>query len=100
MEPASPSAPARLPFFSRLFRWFLSPRTLRRFLFVFLCLATLVAAFYAIENWRGRRAFSRIKLEAEARGLKLDWKDVVPPPIPDEQNAAAHPFLKPMLDYT
>ncbi|HEY2951707.1 MAG TPA: hypothetical protein VGK40_03935 [Verrucomicrobiae bacterium] len=72
---------------------------MRHCAFALVCLATLIALFYAVENWRGRRAFAKVKQEAEARGLKLDWDGVVPPPIPDEQNAAAHPFLRPMLDF-
>jgi hypothetical protein len=101
MEIPSPAAPpGRLPTITRFLHWLFSARTIRRFIFVLVCLATLIALFYAVENWRGRRAFAKVKQEAEALGLKLDWAAVVPPLIPDEQNAAAHPFLKPMLDFT
>lgn len=101
METSStPTPPARIPTLTRFRRWLFSVQTIRRCVFALLCLATLVALFYAVENWRGRRAFAKVKQEAEARGLKLDWDAVVPPLIPDEQNAAAHPFLRPMLDFT
>lgn len=98
--PTATASSARVPTFTRFIRWLFSGRTIWRGGFVLVCLATLIALFYAVENWRGRRAFAQVKQEAEARGLKLDWDTVVPPLIPDEQNAAAHPFLKPMLDFT
>jgi hypothetical protein len=94
------TSPARMPTFTRLLRWLFSRRAIRAGVFGLICLATLVALIYAVENWRGRRAFAGVKQEAEALGLKLDWDAVIPPMIADEQNAAAHPFLKPMLDFT
>jgi hypothetical protein len=80
--------------------WFFSRRGLARMLFGAACLATLVALFYAEENWRGRRAWERFKGEWEAKGIKFDLAAVTPPPIPDEQNVAMHPLFKPVFDYT
>jgi hypothetical protein len=61
-------------------------------------LATLIALFYAEENWRGRRDWEKYKMEAEARGEDFDWQKFLPPAVPDDQNFAMTPFLKPLLD--
>jgi hypothetical protein len=66
----------------------------RKVLFVFALLATVVAAFYGIENWRGRRAWAAYQKEAAAQGFHTDWAYYVPKPVPDEENFAATPFLK------
>jgi hypothetical protein len=63
--------------FARLLRW--------RF-FVLGCLVTLVALFYAVENWRGRRAWQDFKRECEAKGERFELAAVIPPPVPDDQN--------------
>lgn len=47
----------------------------------------------AIENWRGHRAWAACQRELAALGEKLDLKDWVPPPVPDEQNFAATPLF-------
>jgi len=57
-------------------------------------LATLVAAFYGIENWRGRRAWAAYQKEASAQGFHTDWGYYVPKPVPEAENFAATPFLK------
>ncbi len=49
-------------------------------------LATAIAGFYTIEDWRGRRAWDRCRHELEARGEKLDWKTFIPAPVPDASN--------------
>jgi len=49
-------------------------------------LATLVAVFYTIENWRGRRAWQACRKELLARGEQLDPEAFMPPPVPDDQN--------------
>jgi hypothetical protein len=58
-----------------------------------------VALFYAVENWRGSRAFARYKKSWEAKGENFDWHAVVPAPVSDERNLAASPLFKPLLDY-
>ncbi|NDA68825.1 MAG: hypothetical protein EBY09_19710, partial [Verrucomicrobia bacterium] len=68
--------------------------------FLLAALATLIAVFYAEENWRGRRAWNRFRAEWEAKGVKFTFAEVLPPPVPDEDNAAMHPLFKPMFDYT
>ena len=62
-----PSVPARP--FQRLFSW----RVMSRWLFVLACLATLTGLLYAVENWRGKRAWEKCRRDLEARSEVLDW---------------------------
>src|SRR6185436_4483107 len=74
-------------------------RTFGRFIFACACFATLIAAFSAVENWRGKRAFHNYKREVEAKGEILDWRRVLPPPVPVTQNLAESSIFKGLLDY-
>lgn len=65
----------------------------RRTLFGLACLATLIALFYAEENWRGKHDWEKFKREWEARGEHFDFASVVPPAVPDEQNFAMAPVV-------
>ena len=76
-----------------------SLQTLRRCLFCLACLATLIALFYAEEDWRGKRAWETCMRQSKAKGTDLDWRAYVPPLVPDDQNFAMAPLLKPVLDY-
>lgn len=68
-------------------RWpFTSWRNFRRMLVSLAIFATLVAVFYAEEDWRGKRAWENCKRELEAKGAVLDWNAYIPPPVPDDQN--------------
>lgn len=78
----------------RFLKWLFSWRTMRRLLLAIAVIATLVAAFYAEEDLRGQRAWARYRQEMEARGEQLDWRALVPKPVPDDQNFAATPFVK------
>jgi hypothetical protein len=64
----------------------------RRTLFALACLATLIALAYAEEDWRGWHAWNKFKREWEAKGEKFDFKDFIPPPVPDDQNFAMAPI--------
>jgi hypothetical protein len=75
-----------------LIRWLFCWRNLKRTFFVFACLATLIALFYAEEDWRGKHDWEKFKREWEAKGEKFDFKDFVPPPVPDDQNFAMAPI--------
>lgn len=75
------------------FRWVLQPRHFKKFLFGCACVATLIALFYAEEDWRGWHAWHQFKHEWEAKGDKFDFKDFVPPPVPDDQNFAFVPVV-------
>ncbi len=88
------------PTFSRFAAW-LSPfrwwtwRTTRRLLSAFLVLVTLLGLAYAVENWRGRRAFAAVAREAAAAGLSFNSRDYAPRPVPEGQNLAKHPLFDP-----
>jgi hypothetical protein len=70
-----------------LIRWpFTSWRNFRRTLVGLAVFATLVAVFYAEEDWRGKRAWENCKRELEAKGAVLDWNKYIPEPVPDDQN--------------
>ncbi|MGZ5527030.1 MAG: hypothetical protein ACXWIU_13175 [Limisphaerales bacterium] len=59
---------------------------LRRSILILTGLVTFIAAFYAIENWRGKRAWDQCKCKYEAQGYVMDWDALIPPPVPDDQN--------------
>jgi hypothetical protein len=62
-------------------------------------LATLIALFYLEEDWRGQHAWNAYAKQMTERGEVFDYKDVVPPPVPDDQNFAMTPFLAPLFDF-
>lgn len=97
-NPRQPSKPL-FPTFRKWFGWIFSWRSVRACLFALVCLGTLIGLFYAVENWRGRWAWNRFKRALEANGEKVNWQSFVPPPVPDDQNFAMTPLLKPILDY-
>ena len=66
---AVPSGPCLLVTFVR---WVWCWRNFRRFLFGLACLVTLVALFYAEENWRGKHAWEKYKQQWEAKGEHFD----------------------------
>jgi hypothetical protein len=74
-------------------------RMIRIYLFCLVCAATLIALFYAEENWRGRHVWESYKRAQEAKGVVFDSKAFIPPPAPDEQNFAMTPFLAPLFDF-
>ena len=78
---------AWIPPVRRLYSWLLR----RRFL-VLGCLVTLIALFYAVENWRGRRAWQDFKRAREAEGERFELASFVPPQVPDDQNFFAAPL--------
>ncbi|PYI82723.1 MAG: hypothetical protein DME26_16680 [Verrucomicrobia bacterium] len=69
-------------------------RFLRRSAFVAAVLLTLIASFYTIENWRGRRAWEQYQRELKAKGERLNWAAYVPARVPDEQNFIKTPLLE------
>ena len=72
-----------------LFSW----RNRRRILMGLAVFATIIAVFYAEENWRGRQAWENCQHEWEAKDERLDWQSVVPPRVPDDQNFALTPIV-------
>ena len=94
MNDPTQAAGGHFPTFRRLFGRLFSWRMIRRCLFALVCLATLLALYYAEENWRGRRAWNKYRQELEARGEQLDYSSFIPKPVPDEQNFAATTFVE------
>ncbi len=82
----------------RALKWSFSMRGLRFWLAAFAALVTLFALFPAVENWRGARAWRNYRAAEEAKGAVFDMQALVPPPVPDDQNFAMTPLLKPLLD--
>ena len=81
-----------LIFVALFLRWIFCWRNFKRFLFGLACFATLIALFYAEEDWRGKHDWEKFKREWEAKGEKFDFKDFVPPTVPDDQNFAMAPI--------
>ena len=101
MNPETQMPPSRFPFFRRCFRAVFS----RKMLYASVILITLIALFYAEENYRGQRAWESYRKDAEARGVKLDYAAHIPPPVPDAENGANTPliqswFIRPKSDDT
>jgi len=61
-------------------------RLLQHKLLALVCLVTLFALFYAVENWRGRSAWNAFRREWEAQGVEFELDKIVPPPIPESDN--------------
>src|ERR1019366_1014625 len=72
---------AWIPPMRRLLSWLLRWRFL-----VLGFVVSLVALFYAIEDWRGRHAWQSYKRAWEAKGERFDLASFVPPPVPNDQN--------------
>jgi len=84
-----PDSPAD-PDHSTTRRW----RLARRLLLAVAALVTLLALFYTVENWRGKRAWENCRRALEARGEVLDWANFIPPPVPDDQNFYKAPRMQ------
>jgi hypothetical protein len=85
----TPEPGADQPHLHRLLSW----RVMRRWLFAAACLATLIGLFYAVEDWRGRRAWEQCRHELEAKGAVLDWNVYIPAPVPDDENIFKAPKM-------
>jgi len=83
--------PLRRP--RRFFTW----RNARRGLLGVAGLVTLIAAVFVIENWRGRRAWAEAAALARSRGEPLTFSEIMPAPVPDEENLAKIPLLAPLF---
>lgn len=86
METFGQPTPPRPGFFRRLLSW-------RGALFLLAALITLVALFWAEENWRGARAWQNYKRTKEAGGEYLDPAHLIPPAVPDDLNLATIHYL-------
>ncbi len=68
-------------------------------LFALVCLVTLIALFYAEEDWRGKHDWEQFKREQEAKGIKFDYEAYIPAPVPDDQNFARSPVWVARIKY-
>ena len=67
--------------------------TLRRIILALAAAATIVAAGYVEEDWRGERALRRFTRECADEGKPLDYDFYKPAPIPDAENMFRAPLL-------
>jgi hypothetical protein len=72
--------------------WEKSPKV-RTAVFALASLVTLVALFYAEEDWRGWHAWNKFKHQWEAKGERFDRASVIPATVPDDQNFALTPIV-------
>ena len=79
--------------------WIFRGRNFKRFLFGCACLATLVALFYAEEDWRAKSEWESFKQQWEAKGENFDRDSVVPGQVPDEENFAMSPVWIAQVKY-
>lgn len=68
-------------------------RLLARRFFWLACVVTLIALYYAEEDWRGWHALQQYERQWEAKGEKFDFMRIVPPAVPDDQNFALTPIV-------
>lgn len=69
-------------------------------LFGFLSILLMVLLVSLAENWLGARAWKAYVAKAKANGEWFEAKDLIPAPVPDQENFASIPFFKPLLDYS
>jgi hypothetical protein len=96
----------KFPTFSRMGRFLRRcalaiGRFLRRWFkpvfFTLVCFVTIIALFIAEENYRTGKAWEKYQADARARGEKLTFAELALPPVPDDQNFAMAPLIKPIF---
>lgn len=80
------------------FRRLAAPRFLKFGGIAVLAIVTLIALFYAIENWRGAREWKRVETKLREKGIALSFEEFIPPLPPGDENFANIPFFKPLFD--
>lgn len=83
----------------RFCRWLLDPLRLRVYLWIVVCLATLIGVTYAAVNGHGARVWQRMRAELEAKSVQLDRAAFTPARVPDDQNFTMTPLLAPLFDF-
>jgi hypothetical protein len=68
-------------------------RLLRRRFFWLACVVTFIALIYAEEDWRGWHALRGYEQQWRAKGEKFDFREIIPPAVPDDQNFALTPIV-------
>jgi hypothetical protein len=59
----------------------------------------LIALLCGVANWRGSQEWRAERQRIEALGRRTDIAALVPPAVPDDQNFAMIPLLRPLFDY-
>ncbi len=54
---------------------------------------SLIVLMYAVENWRGKRAWSRVRQDLASRGVPWEYQKLAPPAVPDSENFGALPVV-------
>lgn len=67
---------------------------LKRISFILAALVTLVALFYAVENWRGTRDYQKVMQQLEKEGEELDFAKLTPKIVPEGENFGSATFLQ------
>lgn len=78
------------------FRWLVSGEAGRRFVALATLGLSLVVLFYAVESWRGRRAWARVEVLARDRGMDLEVRSLVPPAVPADEDFGQAPMFEPL----
>ena len=64
-----------------------------RALLIFGILLLLGGVFYGLSDSKTKHDLENFKREWEAKGERFDFKDFIPPPVPDDQNFALTPIV-------
>ena len=70
------------------------------FYFFLVEVATPLGLWVTVENAHGKFAWIRYQAASSARGEDLDPARVIPPAVPDDQNLALTPLLRPVYEFT
>jgi hypothetical protein len=65
---------------------------IRRALLIFGVLLLLGGIFYGLSDLKTKHDLEKFKQEWEAKGERFDFKDFIPPPVPDDHNFALTPI--------
>lgn len=69
-------------------------KTLLLRLLGFAVCAILAGLFYKEENWRGQRAWENCKRSLKNDGVKLNWAETIPDPVPEDENFFGVPEME------
>jgi len=83
---------------TRFALWLFSRRGLKSIGIFLVWLITIVFLVYALENWRGKRAWNEVKADLEKRGQTWQFEALVPKPVPPDQNFASLPLVTNWFD--
>ncbi|MGC3992496.1 MAG: hypothetical protein QM796_22905 [Chthoniobacteraceae bacterium] len=62
-------------------------------------LVALAVVFVCEENWRGAHTWAQYRTQLEKQGFGFTVEAIRPKPVPESQNFATSPLLRPLFDY-